>query len=120
MGKSIVVALVLASTSLLVACGPNCQTSCQRIYGNSANAGEEDCAIQRPGRDQAELIDQCMDYCEGALEQPGEIGTFDPYTRTGSNQSVSLENERQAAIWMECVQDTSCDRLQDGYCAPIW
>ena len=117
------IAFALSSAALLfaTACGPNCQSTCQRIYGNGVNdAGEEDCSIQRPGRDQGELIDTCMDNCEEALEQPGELGTFDPYTRTGSNQSVSLENERQAAEWMECVTETDCQRMQEGYCAPIW
>jgi len=116
--------LALGSTALLIflsGCGPNCQSTCQRIYGNGVNADAiEDCAIQRPGRTQSDLIDTCMDNCENALDQPGELGVYDPYTRTSSNQSVELENERQAAVWMECVNETDCERMGQGYCAPIW
>lgn len=116
-------ALALAVTGLLfaVGCGPNCQSTCQRIYSNGVNdAGQEDCSIQRPGRTQGDLIDTCMDNCENALDVPGELGTYDPYTRTSSNQSVQLDNDQQAAIWMECVEQTDCERMGTGYCAPIW
>lgn len=105
---------------LAAGCGPNCQTTCQRLYADGIQDGQEDCGIGRPGRTQGELIDQCNDYCEAALDTPGDLGSFDPYTRAGSNESITLENERQAALWMECVADTTCTRLNEGYCAPVW
>jgi hypothetical protein len=51
---------------------------------------------------------------------PGELGDYDPYERSGSGVSVELGNEKQAAVWMECVNAQDCSRLEDGYCAPIW
>jgi len=108
----------------LTACGPNCQSTCQRLYGEGAQTvnGEqlEDCGIQRAGRDANDLIGTCMDNCEGAIDEPGETGPYNPYERTGSSESVDLENERQAAVWMQCISETSCDRLTEGYCAPVW
>lgn len=117
--------LLVGAAALFVAgCGPNCATTCQRLYGEGSQSinGEavEDCAIQRAGREQTELTKTCLEACEGALDSPGEVGAFDPYHRAGSNESVTLDNERQAALWMECVSDTSCEQLKDGFCAPVW
>ncbi|MCB9742596.1 MAG: hypothetical protein H6740_08355 [Alphaproteobacteria bacterium] len=103
---------ILAS---LVGCGPNCQSTCNQIYGS-----EPQCNIQRGGRDQVELIQYCLDECENALSQPGELDGYDPFTAQGRNESIDIENEKQAAVWMDCVADQACDRLTDGYCAPIW
>ena len=117
--------LLLGGAALFVAgCGPNCQSSCQRLYGAGSQTingeGVEDCGIQRAGRSQSELTDTCLEECYGALDNPGEVGAFDPYHRAGSNESVTLDNERQAALWMQCISETSCENLQDGYCAPVW
>lgn len=115
---------MLVLLSSLLACGPNCQSTCQRLYGESTQRvyGEQitDCGIDRAGRDASELVDTCMDECQAALEVPGEVGPYEPYERTGSSESVDIENERQAAVWMECIAETSCDRLREGYCAPVW
>ena len=35
-----------------------------------------------------------------------------------AGKSVVLENERQAAAWMDCVDQTACERLSQGYCPP--
>ena len=102
---------------LAVGCGPNCQSTCNRLYV------EEECNIQRPGYEGekvGELIQQCMDLCEGALEVPGELEGYNPDDRVGSSDSIDLENEKQAAVWMDCIAETSCEDLNQGYCAPIW
>ena len=35
------------------------------------------------------------------------------------DDDVALENEQQAALWMDCVAETSCDNLDKNYCAPV-
>jgi hypothetical protein len=95
-------------------CNPTCQSVCNKVYS------EQYCGIVRPGKDQDELISDCIGYCEEALSEPGELGTYDPYERVSSSTSVNLDNERQAALWMDCVSEQSCTRLGQGYCAPIW
>ena len=117
--------LVLLFTTLTgCGSGPDCQSTCQYIYGdgNQRLEGEleTNCGIPRPGRSTEELIENCLVSCELALEEPGEIGTYDPNTRQGSDVSIELDNEAQAAVWMECVTASDCERLEEGYCAPIW
>ena len=107
--------VVLLILGTLVGCGPNCNSTCQALYGDQPN-----CQIQRGGKSQTELLSDCQNYCEEALKHPGDLGDYQPYEAIGSTQSVELENEKQAAMWMECVSEMSCDRLTDGYCAPVW
>jgi hypothetical protein len=95
-------------------CNPTCQSVCNKIYN------EQYCGIVRPGKESDELIADCQGYCEDALTEPGEMGNYDPYERESSSTSVTLDNEQQAALWMDCVSDQSCERLGQGYCAPIW
>lgn len=110
----------VTTTLALTACGPNCQSTCNRLYSSGVNAvGDEDCSISRPGRSDSELIDSCMDDCSTALSTPGEVGAYDPFVQQGQNTSIELQNERQAALWMECIEEQSCSRLSEGYCAPV-
>lgn len=121
--RNLLIASLTGATLLIAGCGPNCQSTCQRLYADgSQNIGGdtvEDCGIERAGRSQTQLIDDCMNQCENALDTPGEMGPYDPYTRSGSSESVTIDNERQAAIWMQCIEETSCDRLTDGFCLPV-
>ena len=109
--------LFLTALGALVAmtgCGPNCQSTCEKLYV------ESECGVERPGRTTDELLRTCMENCESALERPGEIGSYKPYSNEGSGTSFELENEMQAALWMECVAESACDKIGDGYCSPVW
>ena len=124
----LVLIAVLSATSFLTACGPTCQSTCQKLYS------EDECYIQRPGYqdDQSGLIDNCMNYCQEALDAPGSQGSYDPTTRQSSSVSINLANESQAAAWMDCISATSCCNIagcsedddgkavQGGMCAPVW
>ena len=122
----IVSTIAIISSTALIGCdlaGPTCQSTCSRLYM------EDECNIQRAGYPapdgQTDLFNNCMDYCETALSEPGELGDYDPYSRAGSTQSIVLENEMQAAAWMDCVDQMACDRLDTntangGYCQPVW
>jgi len=103
--------------------GPTCQSSCSKLYLESG------CNIQRAGYPapdgQTELFNKCIDYCENALDKTGDLGDYDPYSRSGSTSAISLDNEMQAAVWMDCVDQMACDRLDTntangGYCQPVW
>jgi hypothetical protein len=109
---SIVAALAAAAT--LAGCGPNCQSTCEKLYL------ESECNIQRPGRSVDELLTTCNNNCEQALETPGEIEDFDPYDNSGSGSSVTIDNELEAALWMECIAESACEKINDNYCAPVW
>ena len=111
--------LVIALPAYLSACGPTCQSTCQKLYS------ESECNLQRPGKSQSELTKSCNSYCEDALNEPGGLNGYDPFSRQGTTNSVSLETENQAASWMHCVDLSSCERLdyrsgQGGYCQPVW
>lgn len=94
-------------------CGPDCQSTCNKLYQT------EQCNIQSPGQTQSTLLSECTEMCELALETPGEIGRYNPSEYTPSSQSIELENDKQAAVWMDCVSEFSCELLNDGYCAPV-
>lgn len=111
----LVFSAIVLTVPLLSACGPNCQTTCTRIYSSAENG----CGIAVPGRDEDQVIRDCVDECEFALARPGEIGDYDPNTRNTSGTAIELQNEKQAAIWMDCVEQTDCVALDDGFCAPI-
>lgn len=123
-------ALVLAT--LMVAttgCGPDCQSTCDKIYGEAPGCGdptgEHGTESYYPGTigpsgTREKLLGQCMDECSNALQTPGEVGNYTPQQYTPSDEVVELENDKQVALWMECVDGQSCENLTSGYCAPIW
>lgn len=109
-------ALALSGTglALLSGCGPDCQSTCNRLYN------ESECNIQSPGATREELLGRCNTECGNALDVPGEVGDYNPNEYTPSNENIELENDKRAAVWMDCVAATSCEFLNDGYCAPVW
>ena len=107
----------LASLAVLgTGCGPTCQATCNRLYQEA----DPNCNIQSVAMDRSELLTECNNACEDALDVPGEIGDYTPHEYTPSSKSITLENDKQAALWMDCVAETSCEHLNDGYCAPVW
>ena len=107
--------LFLAMGALLGGCGPDCQSSCEKIFGD----GPEECAIPIIGNSAQEMTRDCAAHCEQALQRNGDVGTYKPNDHTSGNDEVSLENEKQAALWMDCIELTNCDFLNSGYCAPV-
>jgi hypothetical protein len=104
--------VVLAS-----ACGEaplDCFASCDKLFGNLA----EQCAIVVPGRSAQEMTNDCVASCDHALARSGELGSYNPDERSSGADDISLENEQQAAAWMDCIHETSCDLLNQNYCAP--
>ena len=114
------IAVVLVATTLLTACSPqhDCQSSCAKLFGEQAGQ----CGIVVPGHTddggRQEMIDMCMDHCEGAMGQAGEAGDYSPNERTSGNEDVGLANDAQAALWMDCVTESACEDLKSNYCAP--
>ncbi len=104
------VALLLAGAG----CDKNCQNTCYRIY----DPGE--CGIQVSGLSEQELKDTCVFNCTQALKEAGDMGTYDPYAPS-PNENPSLDNEKQAAAWMDCVWQAECSQLEvvGGICKPI-
>ena len=105
--------LLVLSTVVASGCGPDCQSSCQKLYASDDGG----CNLPTPGRDQDEAIADCLDECEGAMQTPGNVGAFDPNTPQ-SGTVAELENEKQAALWMDCIQQADCVRIADGLCQP--
>lgn len=111
----------------LTGCGPDCQSSCEKLYGDGTDRnGEPQCNIELPGKEGAagaqEMTRDCVAHCEHALARNGDIGDYKPNERASGNDEVSLDNEQQAALWMDCVEETSCVNLNPnggGYCAPV-
>ena len=110
-------AVVLTSALIGTGCGSTCQSTCNRLY----QEGGGNCNIQSPGAARVELVTLCLSECESALDIPGEARSdYTPYEYTPADKSITFKNDREVAIWMDCVATTSCDFLDDGYCAPVW
>ncbi len=114
MSRTLIGAVLVAVGALAAGCGPDCQSTCNRLYQT------EQCNIQSPGSTQGELLSTCSEACESALEQPGEVGDYTPNEYTPKSEATVLQNDKQAAIWMDCVATTDCSFLETGYCAPVW
>ena len=121
----LVLALSAVAALATAGCGPTCQSTCNRLYQ------EDECNLQSAGLTREELISTCMEKCENALDREGDLGDYDPNQYTPANETVELENDKQAAAWMECVASTACCQLgqsasqecasgSGGYCAPVW
>lgn len=103
--------LALAATT--TGCGPDCYSTCNKLY-------QEECNFKSPGQSPSELLDTCVESCQSALETPGEVGDYNPYDKQPGDAAIVLENDRQAALWMDCIAETACEKLDEGYCAPVW
>ena len=116
-----VFALVFFTATIagLSACGPDCQSTCEKLY---SEGGE--CKFTSPGDPTGEEnFKRCREHCEDAIAVPGEAGDYNPNEKTPSSQSITLNNDQQAAMWMDCVEEKSCEliKTQGGrFCAPIW
>jgi hypothetical protein len=90
----------------------SCQTACQRAF--RAN----ECNLRVPGRDQDRLVRDCTNECDNALRETGELNGYDPNDRSSVDRSepFQLQNEKQAALWIDCVLETSCEDLNQGFC----
>lgn len=97
----------------------DCDSTCQRLFVDGAVDGATGCGITHPGQSSNDLIDACNSSCNAALDNPGEMGNYNPNERATGSVSVELETDIQAAAWIDCVWATSCDYLEDGYCAPV-
>jgi len=111
--------LLVSLVALASGCGPDCYSSCEKIFGDAA----DECDIQIPGKEgesgRQEMISQCVAHCESAMGNNGDIGDYTPNERASGDDDIALENEKQAALWMDCVSETSCDNLNKNYCAPV-
>lgn len=90
----------------------SCQNSCRRAFR------DEQCNFQVPGAETPRLIRDCVTECEIALRQTGDLNGYDPdvYGSVDRAQTFTLENEAQAAAWMDCVAETSCEDINEGFC----
>lgn len=107
----------------LSGCGENCRSTCTHVYA------ESECNIVLFGVTPDNLIDECVRECESALQHVGEQ-RFEPSETPASDDAWTLENEAEAAAWMDCVWSqvpeegpspacANIDPAQGGICAPI-
>jgi len=97
----------------LTACGEvySCQNACQRAFrDDQCNFGA--------GLVSDDAAQDCIVECEAALKINGDLGTYDPddYDSVDRSSTYKLQNEAEAAAWMTCVIETSCDDINDGFC----
>lgn len=114
-------AAILGVTALSAACGPHCQSTCQKIYGDEIiySVQNDACGLTVPGKDPEDSRKDCITECENALAVAGKVGDYNPFDPSSVGTGATLENEQQAGVWMDCVDETSCEDLDDGICAPI-
>ena len=117
--RSLTFVFVATFIAFQAACGPDCQTTCEKLY---SQGGE--CKFTSPGDSTGEKsFAVCNESCEEAIMRPGDAGDYNPNEKTPSSQSISLENDQQAAMWMDCIEEKSCELIKSTggrFCAPIW
>jgi hypothetical protein len=130
--RSTILHSALAAITLwTTGCGTDCQSTCTKLYGGAPNCGDPNGAdpeaegyiegVIGAGQDEEEMTRQCMSECEGALSKPGDAGDYKPNEFLKQTETVSLENDEMAALWMDCVEEQSCENLASrNYCAPVW
>jgi len=109
--------------ALVAGCGHDCQDTCRHVYDPA------ECNVIIPGAQADDLIKTCIRECETAMGKNGELGDYKPYSHSASFENLILENEKQAALWIDCVWDAApddgpsggCEDLDPatGICAPI-
>lgn len=104
--------LALAGVALAgTGCGPDCYSACDKLY-------REECNISAAGQSQNDLLSDCVDVCQEALDNPGEVTPgYDPFAPTSSSSAITINTDRDAALWMDCIDQTSCENIkgdQDG------
>lgn len=121
-----IAALLTGTAAALAGCGPTCQSTCQRMYGD----GPGECYVSAKQLSRVEAAQRCADACANAMNTPGDAPAFnDPrynpslqYTSSVS-LTATLENQNHAAAWMDCVwsfEDDVChDKLEDQFCVQI-
>ncbi len=100
----------------------DCASTCQRLFSTGQVGGTTGCGITQPGQSSEDLIDACNYDCQAALDNPGELGDYNPEERVTGSLTVELKTDMQAAAWMDCVWTTDCKFLSGddaGYCAPV-
>lgn len=105
-------ALALVGVALAgTGCGPDCYSACDKLY-------REECNITAAGQTQNDLLQDCIDVCQEALVTPGEVTAgYDPFSPTASSNAITINTDRDAALWMDCVDQSSCENIkgdQDG------
>lgn len=110
------IALGLALPIALAGCGEvvSCANACQRAF----RPDFPNCGVGAGLIDEDRALRDCEQECEDALRQNGDLNGYDPddYDSVDRSQTFTLDNEAQAAAWMECVVETSCEDLNDGFC----
>lgn len=107
-------AVSVATLALLSGCNRNCQNTCSYIY--------DECGMEVPGVTKAQSLTDCQQTCEDALKNAGTLGDYNPLGRDVSGEGRDLENEVQAAAWMDCVWEVGCEDIGlngAGLCWPI-
>ena len=117
------ITVMVAAVAVLQGCGETCTTTCNHVYA------ESECGVIKQGSTPADLIKTCTEECENALLHAGDMGDYEPYEHHFIDDGLTLDNETQAAAWIDCVWDTApepghqntCDNLNpaSGICAPI-
>ena len=78
-----------------------------------------ECNIVKPGATPEKLVQDCITQCELAMDKNGDVGDYQPYSHSPGYEILELENEKQAALWIECVWDAAPDPGPSGGCQDL-
>ena len=121
--RAVAAVALISLLPVLQACGENCQSTCRHVYDAS------ECGIVVPGVGPDELIKECVSECEEAMKHVGQA-SYDPTITPAAADNIVLENEAEAAAWIDCVWSLApepgysegclnIDPSERGVCAPI-
>lgn len=101
-----------------------CEEACHRIYATEDSfVGENACGIRKVGLSSEEdEIEDCEEQClEAWKNRDGDAEDYHPkeYTPANESESTTLDNRAEVELWAECIEDTRCNLINNGYCAPL-
>ncbi len=113
MRETLLFGLMGALGALVGGCGHDCQDTCRHVYDQA------ECNIIKPGAKAEDLIRTCIAECETAMSKNGELGDYTPYSHSPAFENLTLANEKQAALWIDCVWDAAPDAGPSGGCSDL-
>ncbi len=110
---------LVKSTDTGVQWDMDCEAPCERLYGVSEDPWEA-CSFTSGDMTSEQSYRQCMRLCTEAARAEGDMGDYDPDERQQNCASVALDNNTQVEVWAACIEWSSCDDIESGYCCPVW
>lgn len=105
-----VMAMLVCGSACRVNTG--CASACETVWST------ESCGFGAGLRDPDTSEADCASECRSAFRRGGELDGYDPFDfdSVDRSQQFELQNRAQAQAWVGCVETSTCEDINDGFC----